>query len=92
MAELPKIHKKGEEPFDPKAVSERLVKEADRICRKIGASTCVVVATFVDGRTVQFVDGGQFPIPPVDFYTAMVQAHAPKIMRVPQSKIIMPHQ
>lgn len=75
----------------------KMSKEAERVKRHIGAESCIVICIFKDDNQLCVQDAGMFPMPPVDFYHIMQQAHmngqlghnSPKLK--PTSRIIKAH-
>lgn len=70
----------------------KMTKEAQRVERRTGAESCVVICIFKDGTQLTFQDAGRFPMPPEDFYRVMSNSHAQDLMgQKPKSRIIKPH-
>lgn len=59
----------------PAEMVMQMSKEAERVARRTGAETCVVICIFKDGDQLRFQDAGKFPMPPDHFYHVMQQAH-----------------
>ena len=93
MTDVPEIPKKGVRT--QAEIILQMTKEAQRVERRIGAQSCVVICFFDDGNNqIRVQDAGRFPMPPDQFYDLMIQAHvngqlghnSPK-----KSRIIKPH-
>jgi hypothetical protein len=53
----------------------QMTKEAKQLTRKLHASACIVICMFEDEGQIRVQDAGMFPMPPVDFYDLLQQAH-----------------
>lgn len=70
----------------------KMTKEAQRVERRTGADSCIVICIFREGDTLTFQDAGRFPMPPEAFYKVMGNSHEKGLLdHKPKSKIIKPH-
>lgn len=93
MVDVPEIPKKGVRTQAELIV--QMTKEAQRVERRTGAKSCIVICFFEENGQIRVQDAGRFPMPPDQFYEVMIRAHsqgkfgeanAPK-----KSRIIKPH-
>ena len=56
-------------------IGRRIVKEAERTARRIGAKGVVIIAFFQEGEYVHVQDGGVSPVPFQDLYKRMLAGH-----------------
>lgn len=92
--EKPEDDVKGRDWRKPAEMVLQLTKEAQRVARRTGAESCIVICIFRDGDTLRFQDAGGFPMPPDHFYHVMQQAHLNGQMsdgKGKKPKIIKPH-
>lgn len=79
----------------------QMTKEAQRVERRIGAQSCIVICFFEDMdpaanvrvKNIRVQDAGRFPMPPEEFYDLMIRAHQQGLMSLKptKSKILKPH-
>lgn len=80
----------------------QMTKEAQRVERRIGAQSCIVICFFEDNegetnervKNIRVQDAGRFPMPPDEFYELMIKAHQKGLMSLKppkSSKILKPH-
>lgn len=79
----------------------QMTKEAQRVERRLGANSCIVICFFEDQdeaanervKNIRVQDAGRFPMPPNEFYELMIRAHEQGLMSIkpPKSRIIKPH-
>lgn len=80
----------------------QMTKEAQRVERRIGAQSCIVICFFEDQdeeankrvKNIRVQDAGRFPMPPDEFYELMIRAHQQGLMNIKPaktSKILKPH-
>lgn len=93
MVDTPEVPKRT--PRDKAATLVQMAKEAQRVERRTGAASCIIICLFEEDNQLQIQDAGRFPMPPDQFYNIMIQAHqngqlghnSPKN----KSRIIKPH-
>ena len=77
MTEFPKPIMTDEEKL---AILEKMKAEAVRVGRRTGADACIVICMFQEGEKLTIQDAGKFPMPPINFYNLMIQAHQSGLM------------
>lgn len=74
MTDAPTETKKSEARTKAETLMQ-MNKEALKIERKLGASACIVICFFDEGKQTTLQDAGKFPMPPDEFYEVMAQGH-----------------
>lgn len=70
----------------------RMNNQAERLGRRLGAESCIVICIFKEGKQLIIQDAGKFPMPPEQLYEAMGMAHANGALDdKPKSKILRPN-
>lgn len=69
----------------------QMTKEAKQLTRKLRASACIVICMFEDEGQIRVQDAGMFPMPPVDFYDLLQQAHKNGQLGNTAKKILRPN-
>ncbi len=94
MTDATEIPKKGART--KAEIIVQMTKEAQRVERRVGAKSCIVICFFEEGseagKKITVQDAGRFPMPPNEFYELMIQAHSQGLLdQKPKSRIIKPH-
>lgn len=91
MTDTPEIPKKSTARTQAEIIMQ-MNKEALRIERRTGASACIVICFFEEGKQTTLQDAGKFPMPPDQFYEIMAQGHrSGQFATKPKSRIIKPN-
>ena len=69
----------------------QMTKEAKQITRKLHASACIMICMFEEDGKIMIQDAGLFPMPPVDFYELLQNAHKNGQMGDTAKKILRPN-
>jgi len=69
----------------------QMTKEAKQLTRKLHASACIVICMFEEDGQIMLQDAGMFPMPPVDFYELVKNAHQNGQLGPTAKKILRPN-